>query len=165
MRFQNTREKSQGCNIALLSFLQCSMLQNRLERVRDKLNWLNKLNFTTRMQQTTVVSCFLEFIVVPPSLLNYMHTTDQATLECSQLSKTKFEAFHRSCWLKLLRIVRNSCPSAFTGSWTALDWKGFRLPSKACLVFLGQLFQMSAQQSLLLLWFVSYASLKTMHVL
>ena len=81
-----------------------------------------------RMQQATVVSCFLEFIVAPPSLLNHMHTTDQAMLECLQLSKTKFEVFHRSCWLKLFRIVRNSYPrKCLQWEMDCTDWKGFRL--------------------------------------
>ena len=30
----------------------------RLERVQVKLNWLNNINFTTRMQQATVASCY-----------------------------------------------------------------------------------------------------------
>ena len=67
----------------------------------------SKFDHKNATSLATVVSCFLEFLVAPPSQLNHMHTTDQARLECLQLSKNKFEVFHRSCWLKLLRIVRN----------------------------------------------------------
>ena len=76
-------------------------------------------------------------------------------------------------WLKLLRIVRNSYPRKYL--YWELDcthWKGFRLPGKASgyqvrpvEFYLDNSFQMSAQQGLLLVWFVSYASLKTVHVL
>ena len=66
-------------------------------------------------KNATSHSCFL-LPGIPGSLayiasqLNYMHTRGYAKLECLQLSKSKFEVFHRSCWLKLLRLVRNSYP-------------------------------------------------------
>ena len=36
-----------------------------LQGAAGQVKWLSNLNFTTRMQQATVVSCFLEFIVAP----------------------------------------------------------------------------------------------------
>ena len=135
------------------------MIAFELSKCKEYGLWVSSTHSTTRLQQATIVFCFLEVHVAPSNKQNHMQTIDQAWLEPVQLLKNRIKAFP-SCSLKLPRTLRNG---SFHQEVVYISQRTL-LVTKACLPLLEQLLQMNAQQNLFVS-FVGYGSLKSVHFL